>query len=84
MQTRVDEIAESIYRISTYVPDVAPPAGFTLHQFLVDADEPRCATARSAACCRSWTWPTGHPAPSPTAWRTRPRAGAAALVWAWG
>ena len=40
MQTRIDEIAESIYRISTYVPDVAPPAGFTFNQFLVDADEP--------------------------------------------
>ena len=40
MQTRVDEIAESIYRISTYVPDVAPPAGFTFNQFLVDAEEP--------------------------------------------
>ena len=40
MQTRVDEIAESIYRISTSVPDVAPPAGFTFNQFLVDAEEP--------------------------------------------
>lgn len=40
VQTRVDEIAESIYRISTYVPAVAPPAGFTFNQFLVDADEP--------------------------------------------
>ena len=40
MQTRVDEIAEAIYRISTYVPAVAPPAGFTFNQFLVDAEEP--------------------------------------------
>ncbi len=40
MQTRVDEIAESIYRISTYVPAVAPPAGFTFNLFLVDAEEP--------------------------------------------
>ena len=40
MQTRVDEIAESIYRISTYVPAVAPPAGFTFNQFLVDAEVP--------------------------------------------
>lgn len=40
MQTRVDEIAESIYRISSYVPAVAPPAGFTFNQFLVDAEEP--------------------------------------------
>jgi len=40
VQTRVDEIAESIYRISTYVPAVAPPAGFTFNQFLVNAEEP--------------------------------------------
>ena len=38
--TTIDEIADGIYRISTYVPDVAPPAGFTLNQFLVLADEP--------------------------------------------
>ncbi len=39
MQTRTDEIAEGVYRISTLVPDV-PPHGFTFNQFLVDADEP--------------------------------------------
>ena len=38
--TTVTEIADGIYRISTSVPDVAPPAGFTFNQFLVDADEP--------------------------------------------
>jgi flavorubredoxin len=38
--TTVHEIAAGIYRLSTYVPDVAPPAGFTFNQFLVDADEP--------------------------------------------
>jgi hypothetical protein len=37
---RSDEIAEGIYRLSTWVPDVAPPPGFTFNQFLVDADEP--------------------------------------------
>jgi flavorubredoxin len=36
----VDEIAGGIYRISTWVPDIAPPAGFTFNQFLIDADEP--------------------------------------------
>jgi flavorubredoxin len=40
METKVDEIAEGIYRISTLVPEVAPPAGFTFNQFLVDAEEP--------------------------------------------
>jgi flavorubredoxin len=40
MTPRVDEIADGIFRISTYVPEVAPPAGFTFNQFLVVADEP--------------------------------------------
>lgn len=40
MQTRVDEIAAGIYRLSTFVPEIAPPAGFTFNQFLVVADEP--------------------------------------------
>ena len=40
METRVDEIAEDIYRFSTWVPDVAPPDGFTFNQFLVDAEQP--------------------------------------------
>ncbi|MFC1440774.1 MBL fold metallo-hydrolase [Streptacidiphilus sp. N1-10] len=40
METRTDEIADGIYRISTFVPEVAPPAGFTFNQFLVDAEEP--------------------------------------------
>ena len=40
MTTTVDEIADGIYRLSTWVPDIAPPAGFTFNQFLIDADEP--------------------------------------------
>jgi flavorubredoxin len=40
METRIDEIADGIYRLSTFVPQVAPPAGFTFNQFLVTADEP--------------------------------------------
>jgi flavorubredoxin len=40
METTVDEIADGIYRLSTYVPEVAPPAGFTFNQFLIRADEP--------------------------------------------
>lgn len=39
MQTRVHEIADGIYRLSTCVADVAP-GGFTFNQFLVNADEP--------------------------------------------
>ena len=37
--TDVTEIADGIYRISTFVPEVGP-TGFTFNQFLVDADEP--------------------------------------------
>ncbi len=39
MHTKVDEIADRIYRLSTCVADAAP-GGFTFNQFLVDADEP--------------------------------------------
>ncbi|WP_280401280.1 MBL fold metallo-hydrolase [Nocardia carnea] len=39
MQTRTDEIADGIYRFSTYVPEVGP-TGFTFNQFFVDAEEP--------------------------------------------
>ena len=37
--TKVDQIADRIYRISTCIPDLAP-GGFTFNQFLVDAEEP--------------------------------------------
>jgi flavorubredoxin len=40
METKLDEIAQRIYRLSTFVPEIAAPAGFTFNQFLVDADEP--------------------------------------------
>ena len=40
METRIDEIADRIYRLSTWVPDVAPPPGFTFNQFLIDAEQP--------------------------------------------
>jgi flavorubredoxin len=39
METRVHEIAEGVYRLSTFVPAVTPD-GFTFNQFLIDADEP--------------------------------------------
>lgn len=38
METRVDEIAAGVYRLSTAVEDI--PGGFTFNQFLVEADEP--------------------------------------------
>ena len=31
METKIDEIAAAIYRLSTWIPDVAPPAGFTFN-----------------------------------------------------
>ncbi len=40
METRIDEIATGIYRLSTFVEDIAPPAGFTFNQFLVLGNEP--------------------------------------------
>jgi flavorubredoxin len=40
METKIDEIADGIYRLSTFVPQIAPPAGFTFNQFLVMGDEP--------------------------------------------
>ena len=39
METRVHEIADRVYRLSTFVPAVTPE-GFTFNQFLIDADEP--------------------------------------------
>ncbi len=39
MQTRVDQIGDRIYRLSTCIPEVAPD-GFTFNQFLIDAEEP--------------------------------------------
>ena len=40
METRINEIADGIYRLSTFVPDIEPPAGFTFNQFLILGDEP--------------------------------------------
>ena len=39
METRVHEIADGVYRLSTFVNAVTPD-GFTFNQFLIDADEP--------------------------------------------
>jgi flavorubredoxin len=40
MDTRIDEISAGLYRFSTFVPHIAPPAGFTFNQFLVLGREP--------------------------------------------
>lgn len=39
METRVAEIADGVYRLSTFVPEVGP-LGLTFNQFLVIGDEP--------------------------------------------
>jgi flavorubredoxin len=39
MNTRVEEIADGIYRLSTFVPEVGP-TGFTFNQFLIDDEQP--------------------------------------------
>lgn len=40
METTVNEIADGIYRLSTFVPEIAAPAGFTFNQVLINAEEP--------------------------------------------
>jgi flavorubredoxin len=40
MKTVVDEIAEGIYRICSYLPDASPGEGLTFNQFLLDAEDP--------------------------------------------
>lgn len=40
MQTQTHEIGDGIYRFSTFVPEVAAPAGFSFNQFLIMAGEP--------------------------------------------
>lgn len=48
MDTRVDEIAERIYRFSTFVPEIAAPTGLTFNQHLIDAEEPLLFSLRSS------------------------------------
>lgn len=40
MPVTTTEIAAGIFRFSTFVPEVAPPAGFTFNQYLIAADQP--------------------------------------------
>jgi flavorubredoxin len=39
MDIQIDEIADRIYRLSAFVPDIGP-TGFTFNQFLIEAEEP--------------------------------------------
>ena len=39
METRINEVAKGVYRLSTFIPDV-PPTGLTFNQFLILGDEP--------------------------------------------
>lgn len=40
METRSDEVGPGIYRLSTFIPGLGGPAGFTFNQYLIEADEP--------------------------------------------
>lgn len=40
MEARIDEIGAGIYRLSVFVPQIAPPAGLTFNHFLFAGDEP--------------------------------------------
>jgi flavorubredoxin len=40
MNTEIDEIAEDVFRLSTYVPEIAAPVGFSFNQFVIRAEEP--------------------------------------------
>ena len=39
METRIDEVADGIFRLSTWTPKI-PPDGFTFNQFLIRAEQP--------------------------------------------
>src|SRR5260370_20563630 len=40
MEARIDEIGAGVYRLSIFVAEIAPPAGFTFNHFLFTGDEP--------------------------------------------
>lgn len=40
MAAVIDEIGDGIFRLSIFVPEVAPPAGFTFNHFLIRGEEP--------------------------------------------
>jgi flavorubredoxin len=40
MDAKIDEIDDRTFRLSVFVADIAPPAGFTFNHFLILGDEP--------------------------------------------
>jgi len=40
MTAQIHEIGDGIFRLSVFVPEVAPPAGFTFNHFLIKAEQP--------------------------------------------
>jgi flavorubredoxin len=40
MEVRTGEIADGVYRLSTFVPEIAAPLGFTFNQYLINAEQP--------------------------------------------
>lgn len=40
MSAQVTELEDGIYRLSVFVPEIGPPAGFTFNSFLILDDEP--------------------------------------------
>jgi len=52
--TRIDEVADGIYRISTPVPPAAVPGGFSFNQYLVVDEQPCSFTPGRASCSRSF------------------------------
>jgi flavorubredoxin len=40
MSAKIDEIGDGIFRLSVFVPQVMPPAGFTFNHFLIRGEEP--------------------------------------------
>jgi hypothetical protein len=73
MEAKIDEIGDKIYRLSVFVPDVAPPLGFTYNHFLILGDEPllfHCGRRNVSAgiwrCCQN------YPTRLPTVAHVRP------------
>jgi flavorubredoxin len=40
METKIAEVADGIYRLSTFVPQIGEPAGFAFNSFLIRGEEP--------------------------------------------
>jgi flavorubredoxin len=40
MHTKIDEIAPDVFRLSTYIAEIAAPAGFAFNQFVIRGEEP--------------------------------------------